>query len=86
MDRPANMDHSYGCPGSGRCNCNAHDNYDAPTAATLAATTQPESFFLDNIIVGYAFGPKKMETMGLIMAEASKALSTFECAGNLSPS
>ncbi|KAL7508761.1 hypothetical protein ACHAXN_005844 [Cyclotella atomus] len=31
---------------------------------------------LDNIIVGYAFGPKKMETMGLIMAEASKALST----------
>lgn len=39
---------------------------------------------LDNIIVGYAFGQKKMETMGLIMAEASKALSTFECAGVLS--
>jgi len=38
-----------------------------------------ESFFLDNIIVGYAFGPKKMDTMGLIMAEASKALSTVEC-------
>ncbi|KAL7461237.1 hypothetical protein ACHAXS_001659 [Conticribra weissflogii] len=38
----------------------------------------PENLFLDNIIVGYAFGPKKMETMGLIMAEASKALSTFE--------
>ena len=36
-----------------------------------------EQCFLDNIIVGYAFGPKKMETMGLIMAEASKALSTF---------
>ncbi|KAL3777232.1 hypothetical protein HJC23_007132 [Cyclotella cryptica] len=35
-----------------------------------------EPFMLDNIIVGYAFGPKKMETMGLIMAEASKALST----------
>ena len=38
-----------------------------------------ESVFLDNIIVGYAFGPKKMDTMGLIMAEASKALSTVEC-------
>jgi len=47
-------------------------------------SNRPESFLLDNIIVGYAFGPKKMETMGLIMAEASKALSTFECAGTLS--
>mmetsp|Transcript_28264 Transcript_28264/g.40997 ORF Transcript_28264/g.40997 Transcript_28264/m.40997 type:complete len:666 (+) Transcript_28264:667-2664(+) len=28
------------------------------------------------ILVGYAFGPKKMSTMGIIMAEASKALST----------
>ena len=37
-----------------------------------------EHLLLDNIIVGYAFGPKKMETMGLIMAEASKALSTYE--------
>jgi hypothetical protein len=41
------------------------------------STTVDETFILDNIIVGYAFGPKKMETMGLIMAEASKALSTF---------
>mmetsp|Transcript_10388 Transcript_10388/g.15727 ORF Transcript_10388/g.15727 Transcript_10388/m.15727 type:complete len:695 (+) Transcript_10388:40-2124(+) len=40
---------------------------------------------LDNIIVGYAFGPKKMETMGLIMAEASKALSTFECGEGVLP-
>lgn len=39
----------------------------------------------DNIIVGYAFGPKKMETMGLIMAEASKALSTFECGAGVLP-
>ena len=47
-------------------------------------TTTGSSFYLDNIIVGYAFGPKKMETMGLIMAEASKALSTFDpsCCGN----
>lgn len=28
------------------------------------------------ILVGYAFGPKKMSTMGIIMAEASKAVST----------
>lgn len=53
-----------------------------PTLSTTAA--KPESFLLDNIIVGYAFGPKKMETMGLIMAEASKALSTFEFAESLS--
>jgi len=53
-----------------------------PTLSTTAA--KPESFLLDNIIVGYAFGPKKMETMGLIMAEASKAFSTFEFAGSLS--
>jgi hypothetical protein len=35
--------------------------------------TNGSNNLLDNIIVGYAFGPKKMETMGLIMAEASKA-------------
>ena len=29
------------------------------------------------ILVGYAFGKKKMSTMGIIMAEASKALSTI---------
>jgi len=28
-----------------------------------------------NILVGYAFGPKKMSTMQIVMAEASKALS-----------
>jgi len=54
------------------------------SAANLSMSKPESSFFLDNIIVGYAFGPKKMETMGLIMAEASKALSTFECAGALS--
>ncbi|KAL7547949.1 hypothetical protein ACHAWF_011218 [Thalassiosira exigua] len=48
------------------------------------ADTKLERTFLDSIIVGYAFGPKKMETMGLIMAEASKALSTVECSGELS--
>jgi len=31
-----------------------------------------------SIIVGYAFGPKKMSTMGLIMAEASKMLEDEE--------
>src|SRR6056300_1467978 len=48
-----------------------------------SASDQTAKKILDNIIVGYAFGPKKMETMGLIMAEASTALSTFECAGVL---
>mmetsp|Transcript_33258 Transcript_33258/g.61269 ORF Transcript_33258/g.61269 Transcript_33258/m.61269 type:complete len:548 (+) Transcript_33258:366-2009(+) len=58
---------------------NTTNNNEAPTSTS----PKPVSFFLDNIIVGYAFGSKKMETMGLIMAEASKALSTFECAGTL---
>jgi len=68
-----------------------HDSHDdenrtttAHDATKAAAAAGSEGFFLDNIIVGYAFGKKKMETMGLIMAEASKALSTFECSGTLS--
>lgn len=40
---------------------------------------------LDNITVGYCFGPKKLETMTSIMAEASRALSTFECEPSLAP-
>ena len=40
---------------------------------------------LDKIIVGYAFGPKKMETMGRVMDQASKALSTFECGEGVLP-
>ncbi|KAL7433594.1 hypothetical protein ACHAXH_004049 [Discostella pseudostelligera] len=65
------------------------DTLPAPAAAAPAAAAPPSAahstnnhqshHFLDDIIVGYAFGPKKMETMGIIMAEASKALSTVEC-------
>lgn len=40
---------------------------------------------LDNITVGYCFGPKKLETMTSIMEEASRALSTFECEPSLAP-
>ena len=89
MDQsPENMQ-SYGY---GHCPANTYNDDDNTTTVQNEATemqeeaeenTIQESFFLDNIIVGYAFGPKKMETMGLIMAEASKALSTFECAGSL---
>ena len=64
-------DTSYGTPTTQTDNTiQTNDKNDIKTA---------QSFFLDNIIVGYCFGPKKMETMGLIMAEASKAFSTFEC-------
>lgn len=36
-----------------------------------------QSIYAKPIVVGYAFGPKKMSTMGVVMAEASKAkLST----------
>eukprot|EP00591_Stephanopyxis_turris_P002146 CAMPEP_0195525670 /NCGR_PEP_ID=MMETSP0794_2-20130614/26223_1 /TAXON_ID=515487 /ORGANISM="Stephanopyxis turris, Strain CCMP 815" /LENGTH=634 /DNA_ID=CAMNT_0040656173 /DNA_START=206 /DNA_END=2110 /DNA_ORIENTATION=+ len=36
------------------------------------------------ILVGYAFGPKKMSTMGIIMAEASKSVSEVGHLTNLS--
>lgn len=43
------------------------------------------SIFTRPIIVGYAFGPKKMNTMGVVMAEASKTkLSTFSTTKSLS--
>ena len=39
-----------------------------------------EQSHLRPILVGYAFGPKKMSTMGVVMAEASKSLSTVTMA------
>ena len=36
-----------------------------------------------SILVGYAFGPKKMSTMGIIMAEASKASRYFTIASTV---
>ena len=39
-----------------------------------------EQRYLRPILVGYAFGPKKMSTMGVVMAEASKSLSTVTMA------
>ena len=51
-------------------NSTAEDSF----TATSAASSHPH---LRPILVGYAFGPKKMSTMGIIMAEASRAqLST----------
>lgn len=41
---------------------------------------EQEQQYLRPILVGYAFGPKKMSTMGVVMAEASKALSTVTMA------
>ena len=41
---------------------------------------EQEQQCLRPILVGYAFGPKKMSTMGVVMAEASKALSTVTMA------
>lgn len=59
-----------------------HPQYECSSSSSENNQTKE---ILDNIIVGYAFGPKKMETMGLIMAEASKALSTFECGAGVLP-
>jgi len=39
-------------------------------------TENPHELLLRPILVGYAFGPKKMSTMSLVMAEASRAVST----------
>lgn len=41
---------------------------------------EQEQEYLRPILVGYAFGPKKMSTMGVVMAEASKSLSTVTMA------
>lgn len=57
----------------------ANDSATSPHKSMRATTC---SFFSSKtnvrpILVGYAFGKKKMSTMGIIMAEASKALSTI---------
>ena len=49
--------------------CTHHDTLD-----------EQEQQYLRPILVGYAFGPKKMSTMGVVMAEASKSLSTVTMA------
>jgi len=38
----------------------------------VAGTSNDNDFYGRPIVVGYAFGPKKMSTMGVVMAEASK--------------
>jgi len=47
------------------------DDGDVP----LEEQEEQDEQFLRPILVGYAFGPKKMSTMGVVMAEASRALS-----------
>eukprot|EP00563_Minutocellus_polymorphus_P004419 CAMPEP_0181043066 /NCGR_PEP_ID=MMETSP1070-20121207/12500_1 /TAXON_ID=265543 /ORGANISM="Minutocellus polymorphus, Strain NH13" /LENGTH=696 /DNA_ID=CAMNT_0023121351 /DNA_START=990 /DNA_END=3077 /DNA_ORIENTATION=- len=41
---------------------------------------EQEQQYLGPILVGYAFGPKKMSNMGVVMAEASESLSTVTMA------
>ena len=41
---------------------------------------EQEQQYLRQIVLGYAFGPKKMSTMGFLIAEASKSLSTVTMA------
>uniref|UniRef100_A0A7S4JNH4 inositol-1,3,4-trisphosphate 5/6-kinase n=1 Tax=Odontella aurita TaxID=265563 RepID=A0A7S4JNH4_9STRA len=60
------------------------DDCCSQTVAAMSAETGDGSSdqhqHIRPILVGYAFGPKKMSTMGIIMAEASKALSTVTMA------
>lgn len=44
----------------------SHD-YDSRTSSSIC------SYWQEPIVVGYAFGPKKMKSMGVVMAEASRA-------------
>lgn len=70
-----------------RIGCNKEEDIDSigivPNNSFKIATTSATNSFLKSkrnvrpILVGYAFGKKKMSTMGIIMAEASKALSTI---------
>eukprot|EP00538_Stauroneis_constricta_P006485 CAMPEP_0119558996 /NCGR_PEP_ID=MMETSP1352-20130426/11738_1 /TAXON_ID=265584 /ORGANISM="Stauroneis constricta, Strain CCMP1120" /LENGTH=740 /DNA_ID=CAMNT_0007606533 /DNA_START=110 /DNA_END=2332 /DNA_ORIENTATION=+ len=48
---------------------------DASKATTVASSA---TFWQEPIVVGYAFGPKKMSTMGTVMAEASKTEVLWE--------
>jgi inositol-1,3,4-trisphosphate 5/6-kinase / inositol-tetrakisphosphate 1-kinase len=53
-------------------NCNNYDDHDSlATATTMTESERP-------ILVGYAFGPKKMSTMGVVMAEASKTKVAYD--------
>ena len=63
---------------------------DKPIAADKSESVSNPSISLDAlllnrpIVVGYAFGPKKMSTMGVVMAEASKAKLTAATASTSS--
>lgn len=69
------------CLGGGTSVSKVEDRlYEEADVESMTATSDSAStsfpVHLRPILVGYAFGPKKMSTMGIIMAEASKALST----------
>jgi hypothetical protein len=50
---------------------------DSPATFAATKSSSEEDLLLDRpIVVGYAFGPKKMSTMGVVMAEASKTKLT----------
>jgi len=50
----------------------AEDNDHDSLATTTDAYSSSSNHHYRPILVGYAFGPKKMSTMGVVMAEASK--------------
>jgi len=53
--------------------CSPHKQLQQPRCHEVA-----NPLFERPILVGYAFGPKKMKTMGIIMAEATKALTKLK--------
>ncbi|GKY90292.1 hypothetical protein MPSEU_000003300 [Mayamaea pseudoterrestris] len=56
-----------------------HTTMSEPDTSVATKVNPDYSMLLDRpIVVGYAFGPKKMSTMGVVMAEASKTKFTAE--------
>jgi len=55
------------------CKEDASDSHYSSTRVNAITTTaNPNLYWQEPIVVGYAFGPKKMSTMGVVMAEASR--------------
>ena len=68
-----NDDHHDGDIGSDRL---SDDDFFAGDDAIIPNDDSIPSYLQDPIVIGYAFGKKKMATMGVVMAEASKAKVT----------
>jgi len=54
------------------CKEDSDSHYNSTGVNIITTTANPNLYWQEPIVVGYAFGPKKMSTMGVVMAEASR--------------